>query len=98
MEGMAGAITKWLPTQFTGVKIQWGDETTATVGTVGEVKSRELRDGAGKPTTVQGAPAMAIFQLDSMDVAHTAGTRWSDSQMRQWQGSSGTKGAINWRG
>lgn len=42
---------------------------------IGQVKSRRLLNDAGRPTTVQGAAAMSAFQLESADLAHTAGSR-----------------------
>jgi hypothetical protein len=97
MEVVADAvITNWLPTQYTKIDIHWGDETTATIGSVGHVKSRRLLNDAGRATTVQGAAAMAAFQLESADLAHTAGSRWSDPDFHQWEGSSGTRSTFNW--
>ena len=99
MEGVANAvITNLLPTQFTNIDLQWGDETSVTIGNVGQVKSRRLKNQSGQPTTVQGAAAMGAFQLESLEVAHTAGTRWSDPEMQQWEGSSGTRSNFNWSG
>jgi hypothetical protein len=97
-EALGGVLTKWLPTQYVPITVQWGDETTATVGSVGQVRSRGLKDPTGRPTTVQGAAAMAAFQLESMEVAHTAGSRWSDPEMHQWDGSSGTRSTFSWSG
>ena len=76
-------------TQYVPIAVQWGDETTATIGTIGQVRSRGLKDPTGRPTTVQGAAAMAAFQLDSMEVAHTAGSRWADPETHQWEGAPG---------
>jgi hypothetical protein len=95
-EALGGVIATWLPTQYVPIAIQWGEETTATVGNFGQVRSRGLKDPTGRPTTVQGAAAMAAFQLDSMQVVHAAGSRWADPDMHQWEGSSGTRSAFNW--
>jgi hypothetical protein len=99
MEEIGSAVvTRWLPTQFAPIGIEWGEETTATIGDIGVVKSRQLKDGAGRTTTVQGAAAMAAFQLESMVVAHSDGSRWANPGMHQWEGSSGTKSTLNWSG
>jgi hypothetical protein len=95
-EALSGVIATWLPTQYVPIVIQWGEETTATVGNLGQVRSRALKDPSGRPTTVQGAAAMAAFQLDSLQVAHAAGSRWTDPDMHQWEGSSGTRSTFNW--
>jgi hypothetical protein len=76
--------------------IQWGDETTAAIGQVGQVTSRQLRNEAGQSTTVQGAPAMAAFQLERVDLAYTAGSQWRDPDLHTWTGSSGTKSTFRW--
>jgi hypothetical protein len=94
---VAGAvITTWLPTHYTPIEIHWGDDTTATIGQVGQVTSRRLRNDAGQPTTVQGAAAMAAFQLESAELAHTAGSHWADPDLHQWEGSSGTRSTFHW--
>jgi len=95
-EALGGVISTWLPTQYAPIAVQWGDETSATIGTVGQVQSRGVKDGAGRPTTVQGAAAMAAFQLESIEVAYAAGSRWSDPEMHQWEGSSGSRSTFNW--
>lgn len=90
-------ITTWLPTQYTRIAINWGDNTSATIGTIGQVRSRRLVNEAGRPTTVQGAAAMSAFQLESADLAYTAGSRWADPDLpHQWEGSSGTRSAFHW--
>jgi hypothetical protein len=92
----SAVITTWLPTHYTPIAIHWGDDTTATIGTVGQVTSRRLRNEAGQPTTVQGAAAMGAFQLASVEIAHTAGSRWSDPDLHHWEGSSGTRSTFQW--
>jgi hypothetical protein len=39
---------------------------------------------------------MGAFQLESMEVARTAGTSWTDPDMRRWEGDSGTVSNFNW--
>ncbi|MBI3943347.1 MAG: hypothetical protein HY326_10070 [Chloroflexi bacterium] len=75
-----------------------GDGQTAaiTVGTVGQATLQPLKDQAGRPTTVQGAAAMAAFELERMDLASSKGSRWSDPELRQWEGDSGTIHAFSW--
>jgi hypothetical protein len=89
-------ITTWLPTHYTPITIQWGEHTSATIGSVGEVQSRRLQNDAGQPTTVQGAAAMAAFQLERAELAYTAGSRWRDPDLQPWEGSSGTKSTFDW--
>jgi hypothetical protein len=93
---LGGVITKWLPPQFVNIEVQWGDNPSATVGEVGQVKSQPMKNEAGQPATIQGAAAMAAFQLESMQVARTAGSRWTDPEMRRWEGDSGNISTFNW--
>jgi len=89
-------ITNWLPTEITKIDIGWGDTPTLSVGTFGQAKLTPLKDQAGRSTKVQGAAAQAAFQLASMDLASSKGSRWSDPKLREWQGDSGTLHQFNW--
>ena len=89
-------VTKVLPTQVTQIDIQWGDTTSIKVGNVGQVQLQPLKDPAGRPTKVQGAVTLAAFELDSMDLASSKGSRWSDPELRPWEGDSGTLHAFDW--
>lgn len=93
---LSAVVSNVLPTQDTKIDIQWGDNPSISVGSVGQVKLQRLKDPAGRPTSVQGAAAMAAFQLESMDLASSKGSRWSDSELRPWQGDSGTIHNFNW--
>ena len=83
-------------TEATKIEIGWGDSPSLRVGTVAEVTLTPLKDQAGRPTRVEGAAAQAAFQLASMDLASSKGSRWSDPQLREWQGDSGTLHEFNW--
>ena len=89
-------VTKVLPTQVTQIDIQWGDTTSIKVGNVGQVQLQPLKDPAGRPTKVQGAVTLAAFEMDSMDLASSKGSRWSDPELRPWEGDSGTLHAFDW--
>lgn len=91
-------IANWLPTQVTNIDIQWGDGPTVTVGTVGQAKLTPLKDQAGRPTKVAGAAAQAAFQIGSMTLASSRGSRWADPDLRRWEGDSGTLHSFDWRG
>lgn len=97
LEGLFGAVfTKWLPARFEKIDIQWGDNPALSVGDFGRVKLQPIKDAAGKATTVAGAAAQAGFQLESMDLASSKGSRWSDADMRPWDGDSGTLHNFKW--
>jgi hypothetical protein len=97
LEPLLGAvIAKWLPARTTPIAIQRGDALTITVGNVGQVAMQPLKDQTGRPTKVQGAAAQAAFQSDSMELASSKGSRWSDPELRQWEGDSGTLHTVTW--
>jgi len=97
LEGLFGAVvSKWLPVQLTNIDVKWGDNPSVTVGEVGRVNLQPIKDPAGRPTKVQGAAAQAGFQIDSMDLASSKGSRWTDPDMRAWEGDSGTLHSFNW--
>ena len=89
-------ISSWLPTEAPRIEIAWGDSPSLRVGTIAEVTLTPLKDQAGRPTRVEGAAAQAAFQLASMELASSKGSRWSDLQLREWQGDSGTLHQFNW--
>jgi hypothetical protein len=93
---MGGAITKWLPAQVLKIEVQGGDSPSVVVGNVGQVKLQPLKDQAGRPTVLQGAAAQAAFQIASMSLASSKGSRWSDPEMRPWQGDSGNVMTFDW--
>ncbi len=90
-------MTKKLPVRTERIQIQWGDSPSVTVGSIGQATLQPVKDPAGKPTKVAGAAAQAGFQIDSMDLASSKGSRWSDPDMRAWEGDSGTLHKFNWR-
>jgi len=99
MEPVSAAVIKeWLPAQTAPIEIDWGEAaTTGRVGDVGQIEARRVTNDAGQPSTVQGAAAMAAFQLDRLQVARAAGSRFADPQLRRWDADSGTTGPFDWR-
>ena len=90
-------MTKKLPVRIEKIDIQWGDHPSLAVGSIGQARLQPIKDPAGQPTKVAGAAAQAGFQIDSMDLASSKGSRWSDPDMRAWEGDSGTLHRFNWR-
>jgi hypothetical protein len=96
MGAVASLISTWLPAQTAAIEVNWGDTTTAIVGEVGQLTSQRLKNEAGEPATVQGAAAMAAFQVERLELARSAGSRWADPEMRRWDADSGTMAAFDW--
>lgn len=95
---LPAVVTTVLPTEFTEIAIDWGEPTSLTVGTVGDVTLRRVTDQTGRATTVSSAAALTAFQMDSMELASSKGSRWHDPDQRSWEGDSGTLHAFDWAG
>jgi hypothetical protein len=97
LEPVWGAVVStWLPTQTTGITMEWGDSPTVRVGDFAEVNLTRLKGQTGESIKVQGAPAQLAFQLASMDLASSKGSRWADPERRAWSGDSGTLHQFSW--
>ncbi len=97
LEALFGAaISKWLPTRTAKIDIQWGDNPSVSVGDVGKATLRPIKNPMGQPAHVSGAMAQAGFNIDGMDLASSKGSRFSDPDMRTWEGDSGTLHKFNW--
>ena len=97
LEGLFGAvISKWLPAQTHPIQFQWGDNPSLTVGSVGKATLAPIKSPTGAATTVQGAAAAAGFQLPEIALASSKGSRFTDPDMRAWDGDSGTLHEFNW--
>jgi hypothetical protein len=95
---LGGVISQWLSPRTVKIDVRQGDTTSASVGDVGRVSLKRLKDSAGKQTKVQGAAAQGAFEIESMDVASSTGSQWSDPELRNWEGNSGNVMAFSWRG
>ncbi len=98
LEPLFGAvIAEWLPSEVVTLDIDWGESPTLRVGDVGEASLKRLKDATGQATRVTGSAAQAGFQLPSIDLASSAGSRMSDPDLRSWEGSSGTLHEFDWK-
>lgn len=98
MAALGPAVTKLLPTEVTEITVERGDTVTATVGHEGRLQWAPRRDPGGHATTVRSAEAMAVFAITEGQPAKTAGSHWSDPDMRSWDGDSGMMSQFAWRG
>ena len=99
LEVIAGLVTNWLPAQSTKIDLQEeGDTLTASAGSFGQVKSRLLKDEAGRVMTLQNAGFASALQFndETVELAPSA-SRWSDPDMpRQFETKSGAVATFNW--
>ena len=97
LEVLWGAvIDEWLPTMVADVAISWGENPVLSVNGIGQATMKPLSNGAGIPTIVTGAMSQAGLQIESMNLASSAGSQWSDPDFRNWQGSSGNIHDFDW--
>ncbi len=97
LEKLWGAvIDEWLPAKIASIAISWGEKPALSVNGFGQATMRPLSDGAGKLTIVSGAMSQAGLKIDSMNLASSDGSRWSDPDFRGWEGSSGNIHQFDW--
>ena len=89
-------IDNWLPSSTATLDINWGDTPSIVVSDVGSATMKPLRDDNGQATRVTGAAAHLGFQWDGMDLASSIGSRWTDPDLQEWDGNSGTLHEFNW--
>jgi len=99
MAVLGGLMSKWLPTRYCSIEIEDdGDELTAKVGDVGEIKSSVLKNEAGNAMTMQHSGFAGVFQfLDEKFRIAPSGSRWADPDLpREFETRSGARGSWNW--
>ncbi len=89
-------IDEWLPAKVASVAISWGEKPILSVNGIGQATMQPLSNGAGKLTIVSGAMSQAGLQIDSMNLASSDGSQWSDPDFRSWEGSSGNIHEFDW--
>lgn len=100
MENLAPLMSKVLLTQKASIGIrEEGDTVTVTVGNFGQVKSQRMRGPNGQPTTMTNAGFAAGLLIETIEVAPSFGSHWSDPELpRRFETKSGAVGPINWKG
>jgi hypothetical protein len=99
LEGLMGAVVStWLPAKSVPIEIRRGDTITISLGDLARATLTPFKDQSGRVATVQGTAAQGAFQSASMELASSKGTRWSDPDLRRWDGDNGTIHAVNWSG
>ena len=92
----SAVVSRWLPTDTAEINMGWEETPFLSMGNVADAKLIRLKDQAGQSTKVNGAAAQGAFQLASMDLASSKGSRWADPDLREWNGDSGTLHQFSW--
>lgn len=95
---LGSLVTKWLPTETASIAVDAGDDPSITIGAVGHVKLRRIKDEGGRATKLLNAPVLGAIQVDTADLARSDGSRFADPQMRRWEaGGHGSLSPFSWR-
>ena len=96
MAGVAPLIANWLPARSAKINVaEEGDTITVTVDDAGRVQSRRLRDPQGQGFTMRGGGFVSGLGMEEVDLAPSA-SRWTDSDLRQFETKSGARGQFTW--
>ena len=100
MEILGGLISTWLPVETTSITTSRdGDVITATIGSVGKVRSQAIRDAEGHGFTLRGGGFVTGLGMEEAELAPSVGTSWSDPDMpREFETKSGGRGLVAWSG
>ena len=96
MERYATLVTNRLPSEKVAIQVQEdADSLTVTVGDFGQIRSKPLKNEAGKPVMLENAGPLRI---NGVQIAPSS-SRWTDSAMpRSFETKSGGIGEFNWSG
>ena len=89
-------VDEWLPAKAASVVLSWGEKPILTVNGFGQATMQPLSNGAGKKTIISGSMSQAGLQIESMNLASSDGSQWSDPDFRSWEGSSGNLHEFDW--
>lgn len=96
---LGSLVSNWLPTEAMPIAIGGGDDPTISVGTIGEVELKSIRDGTGRATALINAPVLGLVAIDRADLARSDGSRFGAPQMRAWEaGGHGSISPFSWNG
>ncbi len=96
MKGLGSLVTRWLPTRSTLISVREArGELTATVGPFGAVRSKRLKNAAGRVVRLHN---VTLLGATPIDLAPSA-SEWHDPDMpRSFRTESGGVGRIFWKG
>ena len=99
MAVIAPLVATWLPTVSAPITVRdQGDTISVTVGNVGQVQSKLLRDDGGSKFTLRGGGLVAAMGMKEAELAPTTGSRLSDPDLPAFETKSGARGDVVWSG
>ncbi len=101
MQMISGLLSKWLPTESSTIEVNDdGTNLTASVGSIGQIKSQQLKNQSGNLMILQGAGFASAFQMenDTFTLAPSA-TEMSDPEIPHTISTkSGAVAKFSWSG
>ena len=77
-------VKQWLPTRTASIAIEGSDDVSMSVGDVGNVEFKPIKDASGRATAVMNAPILGLVEIDRADLARGDGSHFADPDMRSW--------------
>jgi hypothetical protein len=97
--GMREAIKEWVPTTVVRVEVTDGDTPGARVEGIGEIVLQPIKLEDGTPTVLSGAPILAAFAMQSVNLGMGTGTKFADPDLRAWESlGHGSTTQVEWTG
>jgi hypothetical protein len=98
MAALAPLVSTWLPARSARIDVaDDGDTITISVDDAGQVESRRLRDPQGQGFTLRGGGFVTALGMEEVDLSPSR-SRWTDSDLRQFETKSGARGEFSWSG
>lgn len=96
MKGLGGLGSKWLSTRYPLISVrETKGELVATVGSFGTVRSRRMKNAAGRVVRLHNVTLLGATPIDLAP----SGSEWRDPDLpRTFRTESGGVGKVSWKG
>ncbi len=96
MKGLGSLVARWLPTKYTAITIQeTGGDLVAAVGSYGTVRSRRMKNAAGRVARLHNVTLLGASPIDLAP----SDSEWHDPELpRNFRTESGGAAKISWKG
>ena len=100
MAALGGLVSTWLPTESVRIDIsEDADSLVAKIDNNREIRSKLLRDEAGRVTSLQNSGFASMLQFDNLTchLAPSSGSHWSDAGLpHMFEAKSGARATWTW--
>lgn len=96
-EVLGSLVDSWLPTKTAAVVTEGSEEISLSVGDVGKIEFKPIKDANGKTAALINAPVLGLVQIDRADLARGDGSHFADPEMREWaSGGHASRSPFGW--